>query len=374
MKIVIGADLVPRESSEKYFVDGDVDTLFSDVLPIMQGADRTIVNLECALTRSDNAIKKFGPNLKADPDCAPALKKAGITDIALSNNHVFDFGVEGLCDTVDALKKAGLPYTGVGNDDQDSRTIYYMEQKGLKVAVVNVCEHEYTYATPNRMGANPFDPFITMQDIRTAKANSDYVIVLYHGGKEHCCYPSPRLLQLCREMVHNGAGTVLTQHSHCIGCYENYNGSHILYGQGNFHFTKTNAVSASGNDMWDTCLLTELDINPKTKKANIKFYPLRMNTLTLTLAKGDDAKGIMDAFEKRNEELKNGKWQDGWHEFCVSVQNGYIAAVQNYVDDSDERLKHHFAHYLDCEAHTDVWRELFKTWNYTNELDKNRKI
>jgi hypothetical protein len=29
-----------------------------------------------------------------------------------------------------------------------------------------------------------------------------------------------------------------------------------------------------------------------------------------------------------------------------------------------------FCHYLDCEAHTDVWRELFYTWNHTNELDQ----
>jgi signal recognition particle GTPase len=34
-----------------------------------------------------------------------------------------------------------------------------------------------------------------------------------------------------------------------------------------------------------------------------------------------------------------------------------------------EREKHHFAHYLDCEAHTDVWRELYPTWNLTNEKD-----
>ena len=27
-----------------------------------------------------------------------------------------------------------------------------------------------------------------------------------------------------------------------------------------------------------------------------------------------------------------------------------------------------FSHFLDCEAHTDVWRELFKTWNHTNEI------
>ena len=35
-----------------------------------------------------------------------------------------------------------------------------------------------------------------------------------------------------------------------------------------------------------------------------------------------------------------------------------------------EEDTHWFAHYLDCEAHTDVWRELYPTWNHTNELDK----
>jgi pimeloyl-ACP methyl ester carboxylesterase len=36
---------------------------------------------------------------------------------------------------------------------------------------------------------------------------------------------------------------------------------------------------------------------------------------------------------------------------------------------AEERDNARFAHYLDCEAHTDVWRELFKTANHTNELD-----
>ena len=367
MKIVIGGDVCPQSASEKFFVNGDAETLFSDVLPIMRGADRTIINLECALTDSENAIKKFGPNLKADVNCVNGLKNAGVNLAALSNNHVFDFGAEGLCDTVSALKSAGIPYTGVGNDDFDSRKIYYIENGGVKVAVVNVCEHEYTYALPGRMGANPFDPFITMQDVREAKANSDFVIVLYHGGKEHCRYPSPRLINLCRETVHNGAGAVIAQHSHCIGCYENYNGAHILYGQGNFHF-----MYDVRGDMWNTCLLVELDINGKT--AGVNFYPLRADQPTLSLAKGEDAENIMREFEKRNAELQNGKWLDGWHEFCESVKQNYMSPLYNFAEDAPEQAIQHVAHFLDCEAHTDVWRELLKTWNCTNELDKKRKL
>lgn len=73
-----------------------------------------MINLEFAFTNSNNAIKKFGPNLKVNPLCVDALKAFGVTDVALSNNHVFDFGIEGLQDTLDNLNRVGLPYTGVG--------------------------------------------------------------------------------------------------------------------------------------------------------------------------------------------------------------------------------------------------------------------
>lgn len=365
MKIAICGDVVPKPISEKYFIDGNVEKLFDDVLPLMRGADRTIVNLECALTKSDNAIPKCGPNLKADPACAVALKKAGVTDVALSNNHTFDFGADGLIDTVNAVKSAGLCYTGVGDDDTLSRKIHYMKDGKTTVAVVNVCEHEYSYALADRIGANPFDPFVTMRDIRTAKQNSDFVLVLYHGGKEHCRYPSPRLRELSREMIHNGANAIIMQHSHCIGCYENYDNAHVLYGQGNFHF-----MYEGRDDMWNTGLLVELD----TTENSIKFYPLRAKPPTLSLAKGDDAEELMSEFYKRNEELKDGRWLCGWREFCEKMSEQYLGALRNYSDESDPKAKEIVAHYLDCEAHTDVWRELLKTRHLQDDKIKTGKL
>lgn len=60
--------------------------------------------------------------------------------------------------------------------------------------------------------------------------------MLYHGGKEYYRYSSPNLQKTCRKMTEKGADLVLCQHSHCIGSYEEYNDSTILYGQGNFIF------------------------------------------------------------------------------------------------------------------------------------------
>lgn len=362
MKLLIGADVVPTSQSERYFLSGDTQELFSDVCDLISDADRTVINLECALTEADTPIKKIGPNIKASPKCADALKKLGITDVALSNNHTFDYGVRGLRDTVDALTRAGLPYTGIGENDTDSRKPYILRQDGKRIGIINVCEHEYTYALPDRMGANPFDPFLTMHDIRALRPQVELLVVLYHGGKEYCRYPSPRLRALCREMVECGADAVITQHSHCIGCYEEYNGAHIVYGQGNLHFCWSDFP-----ECWYTGLLIELT-DRASGGFDIGFHPTVCGEHTTELAKGETAREIMDAFSKRSEELKNGKWLDGWRAFCESVSGTYKKAICGITEESiGEQTPQFFAHYLDCEAHTDVWRELFKTYNHTNE-------
>lgn len=363
LKLLFGADLVPTELSEKYFIEQDLKTLLGDVLKLRDAYDRFIVNIECALTESEKAIAKFGPNIKASPKCADAIKKMGVTDAMLANNHVFDFGIKGLKDTIANLERVGIPYTGIGENDTESRAVYYFAGKGKKVAIVNVCEHEYSYALPDRIGANPYNPYLTMRDIRTAKKNADFVIVIYHGGKEHCRYPSPRLRDLCREMVENGACAVLTQHSHCIGCYEEYEGGHILYGQGNFHFCWPDKT-----DLWNTSLLVGLEITDEVK---IQFYPLITSGASVDIAKGEKGREIMADFYARNQELKNGKWKEGWRDFCLSVKPTYDWALQEVALEQPNDYKNElFAHYLDCEAHTDVWRELHPTWNQINEKDK----
>ena len=362
MKILIAADLVPTSVTSADFAHGNIDNLFGKVKGLVDKSDRFIVNLECALTESDNAIKKIGPNLKGSTGAASTMKKLGVTDVALANNHVFDYGIEGIRDTMSALEDAGLPYFGVGENDTDSRRPYFFEAGGKKIGVVNVCEHEYTYALKNRIGANPFDPFITMQDIRSAKAQSDFLIVLYHGGKEYSPYPSPRLYNLCHEMVYCGADVVITQHSHCIGCYEQFEGAHILYGQGNFNFSYP--TYSQRRPCWKTGLLVTLDVNDKI---SMDFTPIYDTGHGCDLAEGEYAEGIMAEFRERNKVLADGGWVKEWEDFCQSDEFNRFRQIANgtYDDSEKEQL---FAHFLDCEAHTDVWRVLCKTWNHTNEL------
>lgn len=351
MKIIIAGDVSIMPDCEKLFAQRKTNILFNDVIKILKSADRTIVNLECAVTDKDTPIKKFGPNLKAPFGTIEVLKEAGVTDCCLSNNHILDFGKPGLIDTVSELKKNNISYTGIGENDLDARKDLIINDGKIKVAIINVCEHEYTYALENKAGARAYDPYDTADDIIAAKKNADYVVVVYHGGKEQCRYPSPRLLKMCRSMVNLGANVVLCQHSHCIGCYEQYQDGHIVYGQGNFHFIT--ADYAKDTDIWNTGLITLIDFS---NKCNIEFIPTVVEGKGIRLAKEIEKKKILEEMKLRSKSLQDGSWRERWNEFCNSATDYRI------IPKEKEDV---FAHFLDCEAHTDVLREIYQTWHKT---------
>lgn len=361
MKILLLGDMSPTENNFELFDKMDTEKLFGDAISVFDGNDFNVLNLEVAITEHDKGIEKFGPCLKTPLNTAQALKKAGVTHCCLSNNHVFDFGKKGLDDTLDVLDKAGLVYTGVGNNYEDSRKNLILEKDGEKVCIIAVCEHEYSYALEDRMGARPYDVFDTPADVREAKAKYDKVIVIYHGGKEHCRYPSPRLLKVCRNLADSGADVVLCQHSHCVGCYEEYNGCHILYGQGNFHFAK-NLVNLPS---WTNGLAVTYDT--ETKELSHTFC--KMNDFGgIELVKGEEKEQFEKEFAERNEILKNGGWKEKWHEFCEEVAPNYINNFKEvFATENGWRDYNYVGHALDCEAHHDVITELFPTANSTNE-------
>ena len=356
MVITLCGDVSITQVNRDLWEQGDIRSVFGRIPELFRASDRVVINLECALTEQDTAIRKFGPNLKGPGLAADILKEAGVTDCGLSNNHIYDFGKPGLEDTLRELERVGLNYTGIGKNEDDSRKDLVITQDDKTVRVITVCEHEYSYAMRDFPGARPYDPYDTAEDIRAAKANADYVIVMYHGGKEHCQYPSPRLRKLCRAMVANGADLVLCQHSHCIGCTEEYRGGTIIYGQGNFHFIYPELARAS---TWREGLAVRVEL---TDTANIQLIPVVTTSTGMDLASDERAEQILAEIEARNKALADGTWLDRWHDFCVSMKEQYENSVAGFHKGGELDIEL-FAHYLDCEAHTDVWRELYPTFH-----------
>ena len=84
MKTLLLGDFCAKEYNMNVIKEKNLDLLFNDTLPIFKGNDVTFVNVECAITESENAINKCGPNLKVCREAADVLKSIGTTLCGLS--------------------------------------------------------------------------------------------------------------------------------------------------------------------------------------------------------------------------------------------------------------------------------------------------
>ncbi len=235
IRITILGDICPTEDYQHLF-DNQPEALFADIASLAQTSDFALCNLECPATLQTTPIVKTGPNLKAKPAILSTLKAFGIQAISLANNHILDYGEQGMLDTLREAEGQGIMVFGGGRNSADAARPLLVDIKGKKVAFFSFAEHEFNLSTETTPGANWFDPYKSLAGITRQKADCDYVVVLYHGGIEHYKYPSPLLQKKCRAMVEAGADAVFCQHSHCIGTIETYEGNPIVYGQGNTIF------------------------------------------------------------------------------------------------------------------------------------------
>ena len=311
MKLLIGADLVPTKTHSELFAKANTEELLGKALKdVLDSADYRIFNLETPLTDVATPIAKCGPCLRADTATVAGIKGFGTDFLTLANNHIMDQGAQGWCSTKQALQNAGIAYAGIGDTLAEASAPHIVTVEGVKVGIYCCAEHEFTIATDTKPGANPYDPLESFDAVRDLRSQCDYLIVLYHGGKEYCRYPSPNVRKMCRKFVDCGADVVLCQHTHCIGCEENYAGKKIVYGQGNFLFDH------SEKEEWQTSLLVECDVTETG--AEVRYYPLRKQGNTTSLAEAEDAEQIMNGFYTRSQELLSDEtWHERYREFAL---------------------------------------------------------
>jgi len=317
MKIIIGGDLVPTKTNKKRFISGDIDKLLDKKLQAKWfSADLRIFNLETPLVSYRSPIIKNGPNLIGSPETINGISKLDPSLISLANNHIMDQGLKGFKSTLKLLKENKISYVGAGMNIKGAKQPYIIEKKNKKIGIYSCAEHEFTIAEENKAGANPFDPLESLDHIKDLKNKCDYVIVIYHGGKEHYRYPSPNLQKTCRKMTEKGADLVLCQHSHCIGSYEEYNNSTILYGQGNFIFIMKN------NEFWNTGFLVEVNIE---KKFKINYIPFEVDNFGISFLEGQEKDQLLEEFEQRSKKVVDSQFvKEKYKEFARTNFQSYL--------------------------------------------------
>jgi poly-gamma-glutamate capsule biosynthesis protein CapA/YwtB (metallophosphatase superfamily) len=362
--ILIGGDIVPTKSNFEHFNNANTEELLGrDLLNLLKQANFRVFNLEVPLTDQAIPINKCGPNLIAPTRTIKGIKEIEPNLLTLANNHILDQGEQGLYSTIQILEENNISFVGAGSNLNEAAKPYIWESNGLRVGVYACAEHEFTIATEHSPGANPFDPLESLDHISKLKNKCDYIIVIYHGGKEHYRYPSPYLQKACRKIIDKGADLVVCQHSHCIGAFEKYSAGTIVYGQGNFLFDH------SESEFWQTSLL--LNVILKDGSMSVEYIPIVKQGNGVRLANKQRSEEILHGFNERSKQILNDSFiQQEYDRFAAQMLNGYLTAflgnnlllrVLNKLSRNKLADKLHskeslvrIRNYIECEAHREL--------------------
>lgn len=306
---------MPTPSNLNLFQSGNVIELVGDKLyNYMDRADYRIFNLETPLVDKRSPIIKWGDNLIAPTNSICGLKMLGIDMVTLANNHIMDQGERGLSSTIDVLNANNIAYVGVGDNIHSASKPAFFNFMNMRIGLYACVEHEFSIASEDSSGANPFEPMDSYDHVVSLKNEADYVVVLYHGGKEEYPYPSPKMQKVCRKFIDKGADLIICQHTHCVGCEEKYKDGTIVYGQGNFIF------DYSEHDCWNESVLVSLDEN-----FTVNYIPIVRRGKSIRLAGKREKNKILENFFERSKQIEDSNFiMKNYSEYVKSQITPYL--------------------------------------------------
>lgn len=363
MRVIIAGDFAPQARLAKQVESKRFSEIFpNEIRDIIEFADFSFVNFESPIVEETyKPIQKCGPNLGCTCEAAEAVKYAGFTGVTMANNHILDFGEEGLRKSVECCKAQGLDVVGVGDNLSDAENILYLEKDGKILAVINCCEHEFSIATETEAGANPLNPVRQYYSIQEAKKKADHVLVIVHGGHELYQLPSVRMQETYRFLIDAGADAVVNHHQHCYSGYETYKGKPIFYGLGNFCF---DIEPIKDNTIWNYGYMVEIVFsetvtfklhpynqygkNAKVELVDLSFFERKIFELNSIIANCEKLKKENEEYYEKNIE---------YEEFMLEP---YSARVMTKLFDMGllpslikDKKKTFILNHIMCESHRD---------------------
>lgn len=312
--ILISGDLVINQNYDK-------SNISTEIIDLFKKSDLNIVNLEAPITVSSTKGFKLGPYLKGNEQATEnVLKNLNVHIATLANNHIMDYGEEGLRDTITFLNKNKIECIGAGSDIENASKTLFKEINGLKIAFINIAENEWSSAEENSGGAHPFDIINNVSKIYEARQLGYKVILIIHGGLEYYNYPIPFIKKSYRFFADQGADLIVSHHTHCIGGYEIYNNVPIYYSLGNFIFTK----ESSKNDWYVGQIL---DVVYEDGKFHSKLVGIKQSRgdFKLSLLKEEELQRYQNKVNEICKVIKNDKiLNDNYYSFINSISKQYL--------------------------------------------------
>jgi poly-gamma-glutamate capsule biosynthesis protein CapA/YwtB (metallophosphatase superfamily) len=283
-----------------------VDYIWGDALPELGRAeiDLRIANLETAITSAETPWPRKGIHYRMHPQNIGCLTSAKISACALANNHVLDWGYDGLSETLKTLDEAGVAHAGAGNDAEEAMQPAVLDTVGNgRLLLFSFGSRtsgiaEDWKATSISPGVNLLDDFSEATAARVAdqmrayQQPDDLIIVSIHWGS-NWGHEIPRdQIMFAHRLIEEGIAVVQGHSSHHVKAIEVFKGRLILYGCGDF---LTDYEGISGYEMFrgDLALMYLIEIDSHNGELiSARLVPMCVRRFRLERASAADAEWL----------------------------------------------------------------------------------
>ena len=297
VRIVFTGDVFLGNWAAEFIEKYGVDYPFRDCKDILKEADLCVCNLEGPITSDGEPFPEKEFVLKMPPGIQQGLKEANFLCVNLANNHIMDYGEDGLNATFQALDSSNIKYFGAGENRSKALIEASFELKGQTFGFLGFSATfpmEF-WATDSTAGtAFPWNEDIE-KVIPECDKNYDNLIVSFHWSAELKEIPKDYQIELAHKCIDLGADMIIGHHPHVPQSIEIYRKKPIFYSLGNFAF-------ASYSENAEVGLLVSADFNDDGL-SGVKVIPVNVYNNEVNFNPAPLKGGLRDKFLERLRDI-----------------------------------------------------------------------
>ncbi|MBO0860527.1 MAG: CapA family protein [Chloracidobacterium sp.] len=286
----------------------DFGYIWGDALGEMDraGTDVRIINLETAVTESEDHWPDKPALYRMRPSNIGCLTAARVSCCSLANNHLLDWGAEGLRETLRTLDEAGIAHAGAGHDAVEAASPAALDVAGKgRVLIFSFGSQSSGVlrewaATGDRPGVNLLADLSQktasrLADRALARTKSgDVVVFSIHWGGNWGYHVSDEQISFAHRLIDEGVSIVHGHSSHHVKTVEVYRDRLILYGCGDF-LSDYEGISGYEQFRGDLTLMYMLEIDPlQGQLLKARLVPMQIRRFRLNRASAEDSQWLCD--------------------------------------------------------------------------------
>ena len=339
-------------------IEDEPTAVYGDLLPILQAADLSIVNLEAPLSDRGTPVDKSGSVFKGEEKHVAGLAAVPFDVVTLANNHVFDYGLDAFQDSLKVLEENDIRYTGAGMSKEEAAGPLIVEKKGIKVGIVNFSEGEdLTAAQDGQPGVMGWDIGTVTRTIAALKEEVDFVLAISHCGIEYIPFPPPYVANAFEQAADAGADVVIGHHPHVPQGLSFYKNTPICYSLGNFIFYQE-------TDLKYRRLGYMVNIGVKDQSlVSLDLVPYKIHSQGLKALEELELADFFWKFKEVSLPLRNsnefeGSWNSFLHYYGTSGFFNEVSMIMEKMKDDPKKGAAMFRNRLTTLQHYHHWKDL----------------